>query len=124
MNVLVDTSIWIDHFRRGDLRLAQYLDRGEVVMHPFIIGELVLGHLPKIADMIEDLQTLAKAGLAGNDEVITFISQRKLSGSGIGYVDAHLLAAAALVPETLLWTRDKRLNAVAQSLSLAVEIRE
>ena len=124
MNVLVDTSIWIDHFRRGDLRLAQYLDRGEVVMHPFIIGELVLGHLPKIADMIEDLQTLAKAGLAGNDEVITFISQRKLSGSGIGYVDAHLLAAAALVPETLLWTLDKRLNAVAQSLSLAVEIRE
>ena len=53
-------------------------------MHPFIIGELVLGHLPKIADMIEDLQTIAKAGLAGNDEVIPFISQRKLSGSGIG----------------------------------------
>jgi predicted nucleic acid-binding protein len=124
MIVLADTSIWIDHFRRGDLKLAQFLDRGDVVMHPFVIGELALGHVPKIAEMIDDLQTIPKAIVANADEVLKFTADRKLSGSGIGYVDAHLLAAAALAPETLLWTRDKRLHAVAQSLSLAAEIRE
>jgi predicted nucleic acid-binding protein len=124
MMVLVDTSIWIDHFRRGDLKLAQFLDRGDVVMHPFVIGELALGHVPKIAEMIDDLQTIQKAIVANADEVLKFIADRRLSGSGIGYIDAHLLAAAALVPETLVWTRDRRLHAVAQSLSLAAEIRE
>jgi predicted nucleic acid-binding protein len=124
MMVLADTSIWIDHFRRGDVRLAQFLDRGDVVMHPFVIGELALGHVPKFAEMIDDLQAIPKAIVANTDEVLRFISHRRLSGSGIGYVDAHLLAAAALAPETLVWTRDKRLHAVAHSLSLAAEIRE
>ena len=122
MMVLVDTSIWIDHFRRSDLRLAQFLDRGGVVMHPFVIGELLLGHVPKIAEMIDDLEELPKATVASAHEVMEFISSRKLLGSGIGYVDAHLLAAAALTPETLVWTRDKRLLAAAQSLSLAADI--
>ena len=122
--VLADTSIWIDHFRRNELRLARFLDRGEVVMHPFVIGELALGHVPRIAEMIDDLHTLPKAIVANTDEVLKFIFDRKLSGSGIGYVDAHLLAAAALVPETSVWTRDKRLHAAAQLLSLAAEIGE
>jgi predicted nucleic acid-binding protein len=124
MMVLADTSIWIDHFRRSDVRLVRFLDRGDVVMHPFVIGELVLGYVPKIAEMIGDLHTLPKAIVANTDEVLKFISNRKLSGSGIGYVDAHLLAAAALAPETFVWTRDKRLHAAAQSLSLAAEIGE
>jgi predicted nucleic acid-binding protein len=124
MIVLADTSIWIDHFRRGDLKLAHFLDRGDVVMHPFVIGELALGHVPKIAEMIDDLQTIPKAIVANADEVLKLIADRKLSGSGIGYVDAHLLAAATLAPETLVWTRDKRLRAVAQSLSLAAKIGE
>ena len=42
MKVLADTSIWIDHFRRGDVRLEECLDHGDVVMHPFIVGELLL----------------------------------------------------------------------------------
>jgi predicted nucleic acid-binding protein len=124
MMVLADTSIWIDHFRRSDLRLTQFLNRADVVMHPFVIGELVLGHVPRIAEMIEDLRTLPKAMVAGTDEVHKFIADRKLSGSGVGYVAVHLLAAAALAPDTFLWTRDKRLHAVAQSLSLAAETRE
>jgi predicted nucleic acid-binding protein len=122
--ILADTSIWIDHFRRSDLRLARFLDRGEVVMHPFVIGELVLGYVPDIAEMIVDLRTLPKAVVADTDEVLKFIAHRKLSGYGIGYVDAHLLAAAALAPETFLWTRDKRLHIAAQSLTLAAEIQE
>jgi predicted nucleic acid-binding protein len=124
MMVLADTSISIDHFRRGDLRLTRFLDRGDVVMHPFVIGELVLGYVPRIAEMIEDLRTLPKAMVADADEVLRFIAGRKLSGSGIGYVDVHLLAAAALTPETFLWTRDKRLHAAAQILSLAAKIAE
>jgi predicted nucleic acid-binding protein len=124
MMVLVDTSVWIDHFRRGDLRLAGFLDRGNAVMHPFVLGELTLGHLPGIADVIDDLRRLPKAAVANTDEVLEFIVDRKLPGSGIGYVDAHLLAAAALVPETLVWTRDRRLLAAAQSLSLAAEFQE
>jgi predicted nucleic acid-binding protein len=124
MMVLVDTSVWIDHFRRGDLRLAGFLDRGNAVMHPFVLGELTLGHLPGIAAVIDDLRRLPKAAVANTDEVLEFIVDRKLPGSGIGYVDVHLLAAAALVPETLVWTRDRRLLAAAQSLSLAAEFRE
>jgi predicted nucleic acid-binding protein len=121
MMVLADTSIWIDHFRRGDLRLAQFLEHGDVAMHPFVIGELLLGHVPGIAEMIDDLNTLPQAIVASPDEVLKFISDRKLPGSGIGYVDAHLLAAAALTPETFVWTRDKRLHAAAQSLALAAQ---
>jgi predicted nucleic acid-binding protein len=124
MMVLVDTSVWIDHFRRGDLRLAGFLDRGNAVMHPFVLGELTLGHLSGIAEVIDDLRRLPKAAVANTDEVLEFIVDRKLPGSGIGYVDVHLLAAAALVPETLVWTRDRRLLAAAQSLSLAAEFRE
>ena len=122
--ILADTSIWIDHFRRSDLRLARLLDRGDVVMHPFVLGELALGYVPRIAEMIEDLRTLPKAIVADTDEVLKFIAHRKLSGSSIGYVDAHLLAAVALAPETFLWTGDKRLHTAAQSLSLAAEIQE
>jgi predicted nucleic acid-binding protein len=122
--VLADTSIWIDHFRRSDLRLAQFLERGDIVMHPFIVGELLLGHVPRMREMIDDLNTLPKAVVASADEVLKFISERNLPGSGIGYVDAHLLAAAALTPETFLWTRDKRLLAAAQSLALAADLGE
>jgi predicted nucleic acid-binding protein len=122
--ILADTSIWIDHFRRSDSRLARFLDHGDVVMHPFVLGELALGYVPKIAEMIEDLRTLPKAAVADPDEVLEFIAHRALSGSGIGYVDAHLLASAALAPETFLWTRDKRLHTAAHSLSLAADIQE
>jgi predicted nucleic acid-binding protein len=122
--ILVDTSIWIDHFRRSEPQLSQFLDRGDIVMHPFIVGELLLGHVPRIAEMVGDLNTLPKAIVASVDEVLAFISRRKLGGTGIGYVDAHLLAAAALMPETMIWTRDKRLLTAARSLSLAAEFPE
>jgi predicted nucleic acid-binding protein len=122
MKVLADTSIWIDHIRRTDLQLARLLDRGDIVMHPFVIGELVLGQVKSMIKMISGFHLLPKATVATADEVLRLIIDRKLSGTGIGYVDAHLLAAAALTPETLIWTRDKRLLAAARSLSLAAGI--
>jgi predicted nucleic acid-binding protein len=100
------------------------LDRGEVVMHPFVVGELLLGRALSADNLIGDLNILPKTAVASFDEVLKFISDRKLPGSGIGYVDAHLLAAVALTAETLIWTRDKRLLAVASSLSLAAETGE
>ena len=124
MMVLADTSIWIDHFRRGDSRLAQLLDRGEVAMHPFVVGELLLGRALGTKDLIGDLNTLPRTAVGSLDEVLKFVSDRKLPGTGIGYVDAHLLAGVALTAETSIWTRDKRLLAVARSLSLAAEMGE
>jgi len=93
-------------------------------MHPFVIGELLLGRVPRIAEMLDDLGSLPKAIVASTDEVLEFIARRKLPGTGIGYVDAHLLAAAALTQEAVVWTRDKRLLAAAQSLALDAKFPE
>jgi predicted nucleic acid-binding protein len=123
MKVLADTSIWVDHFRRADAQLAGLLDHGDIVIHPFVIGELLLGGVPKASDLLDDLNTLPKATIASNDEVLEFIVKRKLSGMGIGYVDAHLLASTMLTIEASIWTRDKRLIAAARSLKLAADIQ-
>jgi predicted nucleic acid-binding protein len=123
MKVLADTSIWVDHFRRADTLLAGLLDHGDIVIHPFVIGELLLGGVPKAFDLLDDLNTLPKATIASNDEVLEFIVKRKLSGLGIGYVDAHLLASTMLTIEASIWTRDKRLLAAARSLKLAADIQ-
>jgi predicted nucleic acid-binding protein len=117
--ILVDTSVWIDHFRKGDERLADLLERAQVVTHPFIIGELALERLPRRDALLADLQDLPQASVADTGEVMLLIQQESLFGIGIGYVDVHLLAAARLTPDTSLWTRDKRLSAVAERLSLA-----
>ena len=123
MRVLADTSIWIDHFRRSDARLAGLLDHGDIVIHPFVIGELLLGSVARASTMLNDLNTLPKATVASNDEVMELIIKKKLSGLGIGYVDAHLLASTMLTVEASLWTRDKRLLAAAKSLKLAADIQ-
>ena len=103
--------------------MTNLLDRAEVAMHPFVLGELLLGNV-KIAKMADDLNALPKAAVASDVEVLKFIADRKLPGCGIGYIDAHLLAATALTPEAAIWTCDKRLRAVAEALSLAADIRE
>jgi hypothetical protein len=116
--ILVDTSIWIDHLSRGDDALARLLDRGRVLAHPFVIGELALGSLRQRTLVLSTLQELPRADVASDNEVLRFIDRHALFGVGIGYVDAHLLAAVCLTPDALLWTRDQRLAAVAGRLSL------
>ena len=117
--ILVDTSIWVDHLWVGDERLAALLDGGEVLAHPFIIGELALGSLRRRYVVLSDLFRLPQADVASNDEVLQLIDRETLFDRGIGYVDAHLLAATRLTTDTRLWTRDRTLNAVAAQLGLA-----
>jgi predicted nucleic acid-binding protein len=117
--ILVDSSVWVDHLRSGDAALARLLQNGEVLVHPFVIGELALGHLKKRAMILADLQNLPQAVHAREEEVLRFIDQHTLCGLGIGYIDAHLLTSVRLTAHGLLWTRDKRLHGVAQKLALA-----
>jgi predicted nucleic acid-binding protein len=117
--ILVDTSVWIDHLRRGDEQLSALLTAGQVLAHPFITGELALGSLANRTVLINAMQSLEQATLATDQEVMLVIESRSLYGAGIGYVDAHLLASCLLTPGTQLWTRDKRLLSLAFKLDLA-----
>lgn len=119
--ILVDTSVWIEHLRAGDARLAALLNGSQVLMHPFVLGELACGNLQNRTEVLALLKNLPRAALASDEEVLFFIERHALMGRGIGYVDAHLLAAATLAGETRIWTRDKRLRAVADALALAYE---
>lgn len=116
--VLVDTSVWVDHLRRGDASLAALLEASEVAVHPFVLGELACGSLRPKSDVGRLLSELPAATTATHAEVMHFIAAHRLSGRGIGYVDAHLLAAAA-IDGLLLWTRDKPLNSASSKLGLA-----
>ena len=117
--ILTDTSVWIDHLRKGDAVLRKLLDKGQVLIHPFIIGELAMGNLKQRDILLSSLQGLPQATVAQDDEVLRFISNQSLFGLGIGYIDAHLLSAVQMTPGSLLWTRDRRLFEVAAKLSLA-----
>jgi hypothetical protein len=117
--ILVDTSIWIDHFRRGDENLARLLNSSQVLVHPFVLGELACGNLANRDEVLRLLKDLPRSPVATDDEVLVFIEQQTLMGRGIEYVDTHLLAAVALEGTARLWTRDKRLHITAEWLSLA-----
>lgn len=120
--ILVDTSIWIDHLRQRDERMSKLLNQGQVLAHPFVIGELALGSLQNRTAILGALQDLPQAKVATEDEVLRFIQQNAIYGIGIGYIDAHLLAAVRLAPGATLWTRDKRLLAAGTSLGLAENV--
>jgi len=117
--ILVDTSVWVEHLRRGLPCLATLLQEGKVLIHPWVIGELACGNLRNRRDVLELLQGLPAADVASDSEVLLLIEREQLMGRGIGYVDAHLLTSAKL-SHCQLWTQDKRLAALAQEGGLAV----
>ena len=117
--ILIDTSVWIGHLRSGDRALARLLNSGQALAHPFVIAELALGNLRQRQLIRDTLGDLPRTKVASDEEVLHFISRHMLFEWGIGYVDTHLLAAARLTAGTTLWTRDKRLHAVADRLALA-----
>ncbi len=116
--ILVDTSVWVDHLRSGDVELAAALQAVQVGIHPWVVGELACGNLQARAQVLGLLQSLPPMPVASDREVLLFIDQQALMGRGIGYVDVHLLASARLA-HARLWTRDKRLHAIAVELRLA-----
>jgi predicted nucleic acid-binding protein len=120
--VLVDTSVWVDHLRDNDPCLADLLMRNQVLSHPFVRGELALGNLRQRDVILSALDNLPQALVAFADEVNFFIETHTLFGLGIGLIDAHLLAATQLMGNAKLWTRDKRLLAVAVRLNLAATV--
>ena len=116
--ILVDTSVWVDHLRSGVPLLANLLQKGEVLIHPWVIGEIACGNLRNRQQVLDLLLGLSTALVASDSEVLLLIERGNLMGRGIGYVDAHLLAAAKL-SRCGLWTQDRRLAVVAQEQGLA-----
>jgi predicted nucleic acid-binding protein len=113
--ILADTSVWIDHFRRRNQRLMDALENGDVVTHPFVIGELACGNLRNRREILDLLHLLPTAIVATDREALAFIEKRKLMGRDLGYVDVHLLASAALSPDVTLWSLDERLRRLSVS---------
>jgi predicted nucleic acid-binding protein len=120
--ILVDSSIWIDHFRQRNAALQELLDRRLVLSHPFVVGELAMGSLRNRPTIIEDMSELPMALSAEDHEVLALVDRYKIHGRGIGYVDAHLLASVRLSQGASLWTRDRRLHAVAEENGLAADL--
>lgn len=120
--ILVDSSIWIDHLRATDARLSALLVRNEAVVHPFVLGELLLGMVANRPALMETFGDLPQAKVATPDEVLVLIDRHRLYGRGIGYVDAHLIASTLLMTETRVWSRDRRLMTIAGELGIAAPI--
>lgn len=116
--ILVDTSVWVDHLRGSERRLVSALEGGEVLIHPFVIGELACGNLINRAEVLALLADLPTSPVATDAEALAFIEAQSLMRRGIGYIDVHLLAATMLSAQTTLWTRDKRLARIADELQI------
>jgi hypothetical protein len=115
--VLVDTSVWVFHLRKGSPELADLLNNGKVLCHPFILGELACGNLKDRPVIFSYLELLPMSVVAENEEVLSFIENNRLMGKGLGYVDVHLLTSAVLTG-VWVWILDKKLSQTADNLNL------
>ena len=120
--ILADTTIWIDHFHSSDAELKKRLDHDEIVMHPFVVGELALGPLPSREKILRYLDALPHLPVARQSEVRQMIETHSLHHKGIGLIDAHLAAAVLIRPGTQLWTRDGCLRRIAGSLGILLNL--
>ena len=114
---LVDTSIWIEHLRQGNELLSKLLHREEVLIHPFIVGELALGSMRNRAEIMNLLSSLPHLSVAEHEEVLALVESRSLAGTGIGWVDAHLLASA-LMASARVFTADRPLLKACRALGV------
>jgi predicted nucleic acid-binding protein len=120
--ILADTSVWVDHFRKRDAALYQQLQRNNISIHPFIVTELVLGNVPDRRNTIASLDRLPLVKVAQLNEVRRLIEAHSLFHRGIGFVDAHLIASILITAHVVLWSRDKHLRDVAETLGLNANI--
>ena len=115
--ILVDTSVWIDHFHHTDENLIELLLSNQVCLHPFVLGELSCGNISNRIEVLSLLRTLRSIDLVLDEEVFILIEDRKLFGKGLGFIDIHLLASA-MIHHIPIWTRDKSLKQVAGDLGI------
>jgi len=115
--ILADTSVWISHLRKGVSALQALLLEGEIVCHPFIIGELACGNIKNRTEFLALMQALPMLPVVTQGEFLHFVDSNKLMGTGIGFVDIHLLASSRLI-QIPLWTEDTKLQATAKKLKL------
>ena len=120
--ILVDTSVWIRHLRIPDVHLEQEISKNEIVTHAFVVGELAVGSLHPRSTVLRLLRGLPHLLKASDDEVLAMISTRNLSSSGIGYMDAHLLASLLISSHTKLWTFDKRFAETAARVGVILHV--
>jgi hypothetical protein len=113
--VIADTSVWVSYFREGNTELENLLNNGEVMCHPFVVGELACGNLKNRNQILSLLQSLPMGINADHVEVLEFIERNQLMGKGLGYVDIHLIASALLTGISI-WTHDKKLEQGANAL--------
>jgi predicted nucleic acid-binding protein len=118
--VLVDTSVWVAHLRRGEVELSALLEEGKVACHPYIIGELACGNLANRKEILGLLQSLPQSPAVSHEEVLRFLELRGLVGIGLGCVDVHLLASACLsfIP---IWTLDAKLREAAKKIGISFD---
>ena len=112
---LVDTSIWVDHLRHSDKHLAALLEAGQVLCHPFVVGELACGNIRNRTEILDLLKALPRVVVADHDEVMHFLTENRLHSRGLGWIDLHLLASTSLSKATL-WTGDRALMNAAEQL--------
>lgn len=113
--ILADTSVWVAHFRVGNPRLVGLLEEGHVVCHPFVIGELACGTLRNRVAVLGHLQRLRDVPVATHAEALSLVERHRLAGTGLGWMDVHLLAST-LLGHARLWSLDRPLQAVAERL--------
>ena len=119
--VLADTSVWVDHLALGQARLVELLHDGQVVCHPFVIGELACGHMRNRREILGLLGALPQARVAEHEELLHLVDRHRLFGRGLGWVDVHLLGSAFL-SSCSLWTRDRALHETARTLRIAADV--
>lgn len=120
--ILADTSVWADHLQVAEPKLSEFLRDGELYMHPFVIGEIALGYLRKRKSVLMDLDFLPTMHVADPEEVLTLVERQQLMGTGVGYIDVHLLASTMTTSGCQLWTRDKRLGKAASALGVLAQV--
>jgi predicted nucleic acid-binding protein len=120
--ILADTSIWIDYLRQGEPLLSEKLSQEKVLMHGMVLGELAMGNFKNRQILLRRWSALPFIQSAADAQVLQFLETYQLMGKGIGWIDLHLVTAVALSGNTQLWTRDKRLKTIAETLNLAAQL--
>lgn len=120
--ILADTSVWADHLQAAEPKMSEFLRDGQLYMHPFVVGEIALGYLRKRSTILRSLEFLPSIHVADPEEVVLLIERQQLMGTGVGYIDAHLLASTMTTSGCQLWTRDKRLGKAAAAVGVLAPV--